>query len=496
MKRFLGFETAKPSRICWQVGLIYFLVASAWFLISDRLILDSYRNPWQFTRLHSLKDWFFVLVSAGLLSWLVCYFLQALQRKDRKLLEIAQGVSVTSGKTFFFSLVRHLAQALEVEGAFIFELSDAGRKRMKTLGAFVRGRNVPSLECEWEGTPCEEILKTRKLCCFPEGVGKLFPFADLVRRYKVESFIGTPLVDSSGRAVGLMAVMDSRPLRKPGLAEDILTMFALRAAVELDREQTRYSLEQSEERFRFNFDQAGLGMANVGLDGVWQRVNRRFCDILGYSAADELLGKSFQKSVFPKDLEAIQEYDRKLLTGELGSYSLKKRYLRKDGTPVWTKSTVALLRERSERPSCFILIVEDITEQKMIEDERDRLLAELEATLNSVADAVICYDLEGNILRMNPEAEKTLRYSPEERKKTLKERMVLWQAETPKGEPFSLEQSIRRGLGGEEVPRVTFKVRRGDRTFWVYGSVTPLKTRDGRILGAVGTFTDVTSLYP
>src|SRR5215213_9234112 len=151
-----------------------------------------------------------------------------------------------------------------------------------------------------------------------------------------------------------------------------------------ERKQTEEELRESEERFRGTFEQAAVGMAHVGTDGHWLRVNRRLCDIVGYEK-EELLGLTFQDITHPDDLEAHLEYVRQLLAGEIGTYSMEKRYFKKDSSIIWINLTVSLVRPPSEEPRYFISVIEDITERKRIE-EAQRFLAEAGTTLSSSLD--------------------------------------------------------------------------------------------------------------
>ncbi|MDP8925589.1 MAG: PAS domain S-box protein [Actinomycetota bacterium] len=151
---------------------------------------------------------------------------------------------------------------------------------------------------------------------------------------------------------------------------------------QLEERERRH--RESEERFRGTFEQAAVGMAHVGTDGRWLRVNRRLCDIVGYEKA-EMLGLTFQDITHPDDLEAHLEYVRQLLAGEIGTYSMEKRYFKKDGSIVWINLTVSLVHPPSDEPRYFISVIEDITERKRIE-EAQRFLAEAGTTLSSSLD--------------------------------------------------------------------------------------------------------------
>ena len=128
-----------------------------------------------------------------------------------------------------------------------------------------------------------------------------------------------------------------------------------------------------EERFRATFEQAAVGVAHVGTDGQCLRINTKLRDILGYTE-EELAEMNFQGITHPDDLEATHEGMRRMLCGALGTFSLEKRYVRKDGAYLWVNVTVSLVRGDAEEPKYFILVVEDIGERKKTEEERDLLL--------------------------------------------------------------------------------------------------------------------------
>jgi PAS domain S-box-containing protein len=127
-------------------------------------------------------------------------------------------------------------------------------------------------------------------------------------------------------------------------------------------------LQESEQRFRLTFEQAAVGIAHVGLDGRWLRVNQKLCDIVGYTY-EELLRLTFQDITYPEDLDADLVLVRKALAGEITNYAMEKRYIRKNGSLTWIQLTVALARGPQNDPSYFISIVEDINERKQLEEQ-------------------------------------------------------------------------------------------------------------------------------
>lgn len=144
-----------------------------------------------------------------------------------------------------------------------------------------------------------------------------------------------------------------------------------------ERQRNRSRLRRSEERFRATFEQAAVGIAHVAPDGSWLRVNRTLCEIVGYSH-EELLERRFQDITHPDDVAADLAQVQRLLAGEDSHYSIEKRYLHKDGRPIWVRVTVALVRDETGQPEYFIPVVEDIRMRREAEAEVLRLNTNLE----------------------------------------------------------------------------------------------------------------------
>ena len=153
-----------------------------------------------------------------------------------------------------------------------------------------------------------------------------------------------------------------------------------------ERRRIEDVLRESEERFRATFEHAAIGAAQVGIDGRWLRVNRRMGEIVGYEP-EELLQTTFQEITHPDDLEADLAQVRRLLADELRTYTMEKRYLRRDGSIVWVNLTVSLVRDASGEPAYFIAVVEDISVRKQTEEERDILLIKEQLARSEAVEA-------------------------------------------------------------------------------------------------------------
>ena len=115
-----------------------------------------------------------------------------------------------------------------------------------------------------------------------------------------------------------------------------------------ERKRAEAALRESEERFRRVFEEGPLGLALVGKDYHFLKVNGALCQMVGYSEA-ELLQLSFGDITHPDDLAADMELAERLFKGEIPLYQLRKRYVRKNGEIIWINLTASLIRDRGRR---------------------------------------------------------------------------------------------------------------------------------------------------
>ncbi len=208
------------------------------------------------------------------------------------------------------------------------------------------------------------------MCTYSSGVQRLFPEDRLLADMNVEGYVGTPLFDSSGRALGLMVVLYSRPIANPKLAESMLQIFAVRAGAELERRQAEDRLRKSEARWRRVFENSAIGIALTDLDGHFLATNVAYQGMLGYTD-EELHARSW--------LDVTHEDDRKgnwaLFMDVVGKkrqqFQIEKRYHRKDGQILWVSNNVSLVPGADGTPGFIMALVEDITERKRLQGQLD-----------------------------------------------------------------------------------------------------------------------------
>ncbi|MDJ0589398.1 MAG: PAS domain-containing protein [Pleurocapsa sp. MO_226.B13] len=167
-------------------------------------------------------------------------------RKGREaiLKDIASGISVEVGANFLVSLVQYLSQALGVDYAYVGKLIEPAREKIKTQAVYGRGQILDNFEYDLAGTPCSHVVE-QHLCVYPQGVRQLFPESLLLSVMKAESFAGMPIVDTVGKVVGLLAIVDSKPFDDLALIEEVLKIFVTRIKTELERQQAEVNLHRS-----------------------------------------------------------------------------------------------------------------------------------------------------------------------------------------------------------------------------------------------------------
>ncbi|MBV6639955.1 MAG: PAS domain-containing protein [Cyclobacteriaceae bacterium] len=205
---------------------------------------------------------------------------------------------------------------------------------------------------------------------------------DMVIRYRHQngslvwfSYYGKLIKEESGKPVGVL-----------GVHIDI-TKF-------IEREN---ELSIAEEQFRGAFEHSALGMALVSTEGKWLKVNKKICNIVGYSEK-ELLAKTFQDITHPEDLDADLNQVKQLLDDKIAGYEMEKRYFHKDGHIIWVLLNVSLVRDVNRNPVHFVSQILDITERKRTEEELRQVTDRLALALKGSKIGTWEFDVVNNVL--------------------------------------------------------------------------------------------------
>jgi len=134
------------------------------------------------------------------------------------------------------------------------------------------------------------------------------------------------------------------------------------------------ALRESEETFRSALENAPIGMALIGPEGNWLKVNQALCDMLGYDKI-LMLQNDFQSITYPDDLAADLEYIDKVIADEIKTYKLEKRFYHKNNKIVWTQINASLVRHANGDPNYFITQIQDTTEYHELERIKNEFIS-------------------------------------------------------------------------------------------------------------------------
>ena len=208
---------------------------------------------------------------------------------------------------------------------------------------------------------------------------------------------------------------NGQPANFIALAEDIA-----------ERNQAEARLQESESRFRTIYQHAGVGIAEIGADGHFLMANPALCRMLGYNEL-ELVKKTFAEITHPEDRVREAALLELIQSGESDSYEIEKRYLHRNGSVVWAIVTSSAFKA-TECSSHRILISQDITERKRLEQEKLLLLdqerlakadaksakTELLRILECISDGFLVLDREWRCRYINEQGARYLGCGPED----------------------------------------------------------------------------------
>jgi PAS domain S-box-containing protein len=247
------------------------------------------------------------------------------------------------------------------------------------------------------------------------------------------------------------------------------------------------ALRESEERFRRTFEIAGSGLAHIGMDRRFIRVNRRLCEILGYPE-HELLKLRGKDISHPEDSEVINEQRPSLYAGEIDAVRLEKRYIRKSGAIVWVHFTMVVERDASGVPQYEIAVYEDITARRHAEEALRASEERFRRTFELADCGLVHVSLDGRFLRVNRRMCEIFGYSEAElRNLTAKE------ISHPEDRDLADPPRARLLAGEIESARLDKRYFRKDgKLIWVNIAIAMERDAEGRPLYAISVLDDIT----
>jgi len=170
-----------------------------------------------------------------------------------------------------------------------------------------------------------------------------------------------PLCDDNGRMFGAVTCFQDITERK---------------RIHEELEKSQQDLQQQEQRWNATYEHAAIGIVETDADGRFLRINESICDITGLTR-EELLGWRLFARTHPDDRDVDEELYRRQVSGEIGFYSIEKRFVRRDGRVIWCSIRSSTVRDTAGNFLYGVRVVQDITARKEAEDRQKLLMDEL-----------------------------------------------------------------------------------------------------------------------
>jgi len=293
-------------------------------------------------------------------------------RDDRAILDealhfVAQRSWRATESEFFDDLVKFLGSTLNVAYAFCDAIDPADHSMVETLALYAHGKTSDNIRYSLKDTPCDNVVG-HSFCCHESSVQELFPNDALLTELNAESYAGIPLWASNGDPIGLVGIMDDKPLRDPDLVKRVLQIVAARAGAEMERQGVLKQFQTSQLRF--------ADFADISSDWFWETdsqlrfsyFSEQFESVSGVPPG-ELLGKTRAEVGAPgADVENFQG-----LLQHLDEHTAFRDFVhtrsRSSGETVYLSISGKPAFDEAGNFTGFRGIGRDVTEQKRVERE-------------------------------------------------------------------------------------------------------------------------------
>ncbi len=271
----------------------------------------------------------------------------------------------------------------------------------------------------------------------------------------------------------------------PGMFDDadlaFMQGFANLLGVAIERQHARVAQEQTEAELKSLFQGSPVGNAWTDPAGRILRVNAALCTMTGF-AEDELLNMDLGDLAYPEDREANLAKFTELVAGTIPVLDTEKRYLRKDGSILWTREHVTIMHDAARHPARVSIVVRDLSLRKAAQEALSESEEQARLVIEGTEDYAICrVDLQGRIATWNTGAEGIFGWSSEE---IIGQDMAL--LFTPEDRAADIpQQEMQTAREQGFAPDERWHLRKDGSRFWIDGSTRPLHDATGRLRGYI-----------
>ena len=370
---------------------------------------------------------------------------------------------------------------MNVNYVFIGTLSGYG-KEVETIAVYAHGSIVDNFTYKLAGTPCANVLNNR-VCTYAKDVQKQFPEDRALVEMGVESYVGIPLFDSSGKPLGLLTAMSCKKLDNPQQLESLLQIFAVRASAELERKLVEDSLQKSKASLTNEQKIAHLGNWEWNIITNELRWSDEIYRIFGLTPQSfSATYDAFLNSVHPDDREFVKKSVNDALYEKM-PYSIDHRIVLPDGSERIVHEQAEVIFDSMGKAIQMNGTVQDVTERKRAEEEIKRLFTAINQSIN----VVFITDVKGQIEYVNSTLEQVTGYAKEE--VIGQNPRIFASGETTHAEDEELWRTI---LAGKPWRGIFKNKKKNGQYYWGNGLITPIRNEKGQITHFLAVQEDIT----
>ncbi len=333
------------------------------------------------------------------------------KQTERALRLLSTEVSKLTGAVFYEAVARHLAELVECEITAVCSPVPGETDRMATLALYEDGSTQLNLNYAVAGSPAQDIMN-RGGCIVAQQVQQQYPEDTFFVEKKVESYVGVPMIASTGRHLGHLVAMSRRPLRHPERVEGILKLFALSVVAEMEQQTTQRRLSDL-----FEFSPDAIVIADR--DGVILKANRQVATVFGW-APDALVGQPIEVLVpvdgIPGQPSLRERFVQSTAPTVMGDGRTELHGLRKDGNqfPI----DISLIPMQTPEGLLIAAAFRDVTERHRFDLALREAKAFADTVVENVSGLFFVLDQEGTLVRWNQSLQNLLGLSAKQMKQT------------------------------------------------------------------------------
>jgi PAS domain S-box-containing protein len=242
------------------------------------------------------------------------YYLVTCRKQETKdwedmLFKIMKGTEQSFGKNYIQSLTKVLAETLSVDYVFIGKLIKGKKDIVRPISFWDKDQYKEPIDHPLAGSPAADVIsKEQKF--IPNNVAELYPKDTSLNKLGVKSYLGTPICYSTGKPLGLLVVMDSKPMKESPADAYVLNTFASRVGAEIEFAETQKSLLEKDRKLKNVIDAIPHPIFYKDKEGRYEGVNQAFINAVEIDE-EKILGS---KSTRPENLKKAAKHDKELLS--------------------------------------------------------------------------------------------------------------------------------------------------------------------------------------